>query len=328
MKRTNKRNTNTPAWKGLCGRENTLTDREKHAAASWELGRGSQEEHKSTLCCLLSHLCLTRTLLWMTTTLRLSALSQVSMALQMLQILSRAGAWWSGQPKSNTWETTQLESQTEAQISPAQRGGRLVYLWIELTDVAALFAEVEELKGNRQIKSGMTQRKVCQAFQYLLCLTVLLLLILVTRNVPHVEIIFTSIIIGQQSECLEDQSYSQWTQRKNIPGSFGHVWSAAWRQPPAGWLHSSALPRCWGRRQKWSSLWCRSGPARSSHPGPVADSCSCRQTGEKRILNWAILHINRSAVGKQSWGLLLGSNRGSGIATSNAACDSHTCSSV
>lgn len=45
------------------------------------------------------------TLLWMTTTLWLSALSQVSMALQMLQILSRAGAWWSGQPKSNTWET-------------------------------------------------------------------------------------------------------------------------------------------------------------------------------------------------------------------------------
>lgn len=43
------------------------------------------------------------TLLWMTTTLRLSALSHVSMALQMLQILSRAGAWWSGQPKSNTW---------------------------------------------------------------------------------------------------------------------------------------------------------------------------------------------------------------------------------
>lgn len=150
MKRTNKRNTNTPAWKGSCGRGNALTDREKHAAASWELGRGSQEEHKSTLCCLLSHLCLTRTLLWMTTTLRLSALNQVSMALQMLQILSRAGAWLSGQPKSNTWETTQPESQTEAQISPAQRGGRLVYLWIELTDVAALFAEVEELKGNRQ----------------------------------------------------------------------------------------------------------------------------------------------------------------------------------
>lgn len=115
---------------------------------------------------------------------------------------------------------------------------------------------------------------------------------------------------------------------KNIPGSFGRVWSAAWRQPPAGWLHSSALPRRWGRRQKWSSLWCRSGPARSSHPGPVADSCSCRQTGQKCILNWAILHINRSAVGKQSWGLLLGSNRGCGIATSNAACDSHTCSSV
>lgn len=63
---------------------------------------------------------------------------------------------------------------------------------------------------------------------------------------------------------------------KSIPGSFGCVWSAAWRQPPAGWLHSSVLPRCWGRTQKWSSLWCRSGPARSSHPGPVADSCSCQ----------------------------------------------------
>lgn len=49
---------------------------------------------------VLSH---SLTLLCMTTTLWLSALSQVSMALQMLQILSRAGAWWSGQPKSNTY---------------------------------------------------------------------------------------------------------------------------------------------------------------------------------------------------------------------------------
>lgn len=59
----------------------------------------SGEEPESTLYCLLSP---SLTLLWMTTTLWESALSHVSMALQMLQILSRAGAWWSGQPKSNT----------------------------------------------------------------------------------------------------------------------------------------------------------------------------------------------------------------------------------
>lgn len=63
-------------------------------------------------------------------------------------------------------------------------------------------------------KRKQTKRKACHAFQYLLYLTVLLLLILVTRNVPRVEIMFTSIIVGQQSECLEDQSYLRRTQRK------------------------------------------------------------------------------------------------------------------
>lgn len=104
----------------------------------------------------------------MTTTLRLSALNQVSMALQMLQILSRAGAWWSGQPKSNTWETTEPNSQNEAELRSGQRAHRLIYLWIELTDVATLFTEVEELNENRQIKSINTLRKVCNAFQKLL----------------------------------------------------------------------------------------------------------------------------------------------------------------
>lgn len=42
------------------------------------------------------------TLLCKTTTLWGSALSQVSMALQTLQIFSRAGVWRSGQPKSRT----------------------------------------------------------------------------------------------------------------------------------------------------------------------------------------------------------------------------------
>lgn len=96
----------------------------------------------------------------MTTTLRLSALNQVSMALQMLQILSRAGAWWSGQPKSNTWETTEPNSQNKAELRSGQRAHRLIYLWIELTDVATLFTEVEELNENRQIKSINTLRKV------------------------------------------------------------------------------------------------------------------------------------------------------------------------
>lgn len=43
------------------------------------------------------------TLLCSTTTLRWSPFSHVSMALHMLQILSNAGAWWSGQPNSRTW---------------------------------------------------------------------------------------------------------------------------------------------------------------------------------------------------------------------------------
>lgn len=43
------------------------------------------------------------TLLCRTTTLWGSALSHVSMALQMLQIFSRAGVWRSGQPNSSTY---------------------------------------------------------------------------------------------------------------------------------------------------------------------------------------------------------------------------------
>lgn len=109
------------------------------------------------LLSLVTLLCLAPTLLWMTTTLRLSALNQVSMALQMLQILSRAGAWWSGQPKSNTWETPEPHSQNEAQLRSGQRARRLIYLWIELTDVATLFTQVEELKEiktNKELKKG------------------------------------------------------------------------------------------------------------------------------------------------------------------------------
>lgn len=49
------------------------------------------------------------TLLCSTTTLRGSPLSHVSTALHMLQILSSAGAWWSGQPNSRTWEWAIIE---------------------------------------------------------------------------------------------------------------------------------------------------------------------------------------------------------------------------
>lgn len=45
------------------------------------------------------------TLQWMTTTCRGSALSQLSMALQMVQILSRGGACRSGQPVSRVYKT-------------------------------------------------------------------------------------------------------------------------------------------------------------------------------------------------------------------------------
>ena len=62
------------------------------------------------------------TLLWMTTTLWESALSHVSMALQMLQILSRAGAWWSGQPKSNTWGTREAVGHDNGRTTHERRG--------------------------------------------------------------------------------------------------------------------------------------------------------------------------------------------------------------
>lgn len=65
-----------------------------------------------------------------------------------------------------------------------------------------------------------------------------------------------------------------------VPGSCGRVWSAAWRRPPAGWRRSSAPPHCRGRRRRWSALWCRSGPARSSRPATAADSRSCETNGE------------------------------------------------
>lgn len=87
-------------------RGNVTTQRT--AAASGSGGPEKSLRAPSTVCTYLfsSHSSilssLSLTLLCMTTTLWLSALSQVSMALQMLQILSRAGAWWSGQPKSKT----------------------------------------------------------------------------------------------------------------------------------------------------------------------------------------------------------------------------------
>ncbi len=43
------------------------------------------------------------TLQWMTTTCSGSAFNQFSMALQMVQILSRGGAWKSGHPVSRVW---------------------------------------------------------------------------------------------------------------------------------------------------------------------------------------------------------------------------------
>lgn len=154
--------------KRVGGRGNALSDRKicDSFVGIWRGFPRRGSEHP--LLSLVTLLSIAPTLLWMTTTLRLSVLNQVSMALQMLQSLSRAGAWWSGQPKSNTWETTEPNSQIEAQL----RAHRLIYLWVELTDVAALLTKVEELRENRQIKSISTLRKVCNAFQKLLCMRI------------------------------------------------------------------------------------------------------------------------------------------------------------
>ena len=68
----------------------------------------------------------------------------------------------------------------------------LIYLWIELTDVAALFTEVEELKKNRQIKSNSTLRKVCDGdcnnpgLQLYIChLGLLFFMLIFTPNDKH-----------------------------------------------------------------------------------------------------------------------------------------------
>lgn len=44
------------------------------------------------------------------------------MALQMLHILSRAGAWWSGQPKSKTWEKREILGHSDGEHNPWERG--------------------------------------------------------------------------------------------------------------------------------------------------------------------------------------------------------------
>lgn len=96
-----------------------------------------------------------------TTTLWLSALSHVSIALQMLQILSRAGAWWSGQPKSRTWEREErqlLGVVVEPDVESGQRWSCWVYLGIELADVVTLLAEVEELKQRTMMKPHVAAR--------------------------------------------------------------------------------------------------------------------------------------------------------------------------
>lgn len=90
------------------------------------------------------------TLLWITTTLWLSALSHVSMALQMLQILSRAGAWWSGQPKSNTWEGGRGRLDEEQSGCGRDEWRAETHLRIELTDVITFLTEIEELKINKE----------------------------------------------------------------------------------------------------------------------------------------------------------------------------------
>lgn len=92
-------------------REAVITDTNTEKSCSLRVSGGPEESLRAPSTVyryfIHSHSILSSfslTLLCMTTTLWLSALSQVSMALQMLQILSRAGAWWSGQPKSSTWE--------------------------------------------------------------------------------------------------------------------------------------------------------------------------------------------------------------------------------
>lgn len=148
--------TNTPPWTSvLDGGETSLQIQKnscsiKGSAGSEKSLRAPSTVYRntgSTLPSLTSSLSLT--LLWITTTLWLSPLSQVSMALQMLQILSRAGAWWSGQPKSNTWGGQRLSIRLRHR---EERRGCQAYLWIKLIDVKTLLAEVEELKKIRKNK--------------------------------------------------------------------------------------------------------------------------------------------------------------------------------
>lgn len=72
-----------------------------------------------------------------------------------------------------------------------------------------------------------------------------------------------------------------WSRKRGgaVPGSCVRVWSAASRPLPVSLRRSSVLRCCWGTTLRWSSLWCRAGPAPRPPPGPAADSDSCNTTG-------------------------------------------------
>lgn len=139
----------------LLGKLSLQTATQRRAAASAWVGVLRRSWEHSTVYTYLfySHSIpssFSLTLLCMTTTLWLSTLSQVSMALQMLQILSRAGAWWSGQPKSNTWQRRRTEgwlfSLPYMPYRKEEMSSRQVYLWVQLADVITLLTEVEQLR--------------------------------------------------------------------------------------------------------------------------------------------------------------------------------------
>lgn len=87
------------------------------------------------------------TLQCITTTWRGSALSQPSMALQMVQILSRGGACMSGQPVSSVWKH-------KSEIQPDRNGDPHLcvlqtYLGVHFREVVPFLRQVDDLEDNK-----------------------------------------------------------------------------------------------------------------------------------------------------------------------------------
>lgn len=94
----------------------------------------------------------------------------------------------------------------------------------------------------------------------------------IRTNIKFMKYILCNLVIKDKKQssifyyCVSWILYS--------PDSVHHVWIAALPPPLWGWWCSCAPRRQRGKRQRWSSLWCRPGPLHSSPPWPEPHSDS------------------------------------------------------